>query len=101
MQEGSANSIEQSTTQAASATATRELNGRIEAARESSTCGGLDDLVNDPTLYTGTAREFTVQWSTDPSFKYDCQSGTAVVVWLEAVQGTRVIATAQAKVFVP
>lgn len=93
------NGIVQSTRQSATATATRELNALIEQARDAQDCDALDTIAATQTFYTGTQREFTVRLPV--GFTYSCTSGTAVPISLEAAQGSVVLASVEAKVYVP
>ena len=92
------NGIVQSSRQSATATATRELNALVEQAREAHTCAALDAIATTTTFHTGTPAEFTVRVPT--SFTYECTEDTAVSITLEAVQGSVVLATVEAKVYV-
>lgn len=93
------NGILQSTRQSATATATRELNALIEEARDAHSCEALDDIAVTQSFHVGTPQAFTVRLPA--GFTYSCVSGAAVPIQLEAVQGTTVLASVQAKVYVP
>ncbi|MEV7619526.1 type II secretion system protein [Microbacterium sp. NPDC089321] len=93
------NSILLSSTQSASATATRELNALIEEGRDVHTCAKLTQITTTTTYYTGTPREFVVR--VPIGITYACTPKTAVPVTLEAVRDGEVLATVQAKIFVP
>jgi len=93
------NGIVQSNRQSTTATATRELNALIEEARDAGTCAALDGAATTQTVHAGTAQQFVVRVPT--GFTYSCTAGVAVPITLEAVQGTTVLATVQAKVYVP
>lgn len=93
------NGIVQSSRQSSTATATRELNALIEEARDAGTCAALDDAAAAQTFHASTPQEFRVRLPA--GFTYACAAGSAVSITLEAVQGTIVLATVQAKVYVP
>lgn len=93
------NGIVQSSRQSTTATATRELNALIEEARDAGTCAALDGVATTQTFHTGTPQEFVVR--VPAGFTYTCAAGSAVPITIEAVQGTTVLATVQAKVYVP
>ncbi|MEV7632550.1 type II secretion system protein [Microbacterium sp. NPDC089318] len=93
------NGIVQSTRQSATATATRELNTLIEQARAAGTCAALDDAAATQTFHVGTPQAF--QTRVPSGFTYSCAAGTAVPITLEAVQDFTVLATVQARVYVP
>lgn len=92
------NGIVQSSRQSATATATRELNALIEQAREAHTCAALNSIATTKTVNAGTQAEFIVR--VPSTFTYTCTDDTAVAITLEAVQGSVVLATVQAKVYV-
>jgi type II secretory pathway pseudopilin PulG len=93
------NGIVNSTRQSAAATATRELNSLIEDARDVGTCAALDGAAAAQSFHAGTPQAFDVRLPA--GFVYICTPGTAVPITLEALQGTTVLATVQAKVYVP
>lgn len=93
------NGIVQSSRQSATATATRELNTLIEQARAAGTCAALDGAAATQTFHAGSAQAF--QTRLPAGFTYTCAAGTAVPITLEAVQNSTVLATVQARVYVP
>lgn len=93
------NGLVQSSRQASTATATRELNSLIEDARDVGTCAALDMAAATKSVNAGSSQAFDVRLPA--AFVYTCTPGTAVPITLEAVQGTTVLATVQAKVYVP
>jgi type II secretory pathway pseudopilin PulG len=93
------NGIVQSSRQSATATATRELNTLIEQARAAGTCTALDDAAATQAFHAGSPQEFVTR--VPAGFAYTCAAGSAVPITLEAVQNSTVLATVQARVYVP
>jgi prepilin-type N-terminal cleavage/methylation domain-containing protein len=85
-------SAEQSTV----ATATRQLNGLIEEARDSPSCGTLDSIAVSRSFTDGRGQDFTTQAQSG----YACAPGSLVYIELTARDSTgAVITSVAAKIF--
>lgn len=90
------NGIRFSSQQSSVATATRQLNGLVEQARQGATCAALTTAAASRSFTDGSGRTFTTSGPT-PS----CTAGAAVPLTLTAVQAGTTLATVNALVYVP
>ncbi len=98
---GLVSGIRYSSEQSAVATATRQLNAIVEEARRAPSCAGLAAARATQTFSDGTGRNFTT--SAPPSSCTPCPAvtGSTIALNLTAQQGSRILATASALIYVP
>jgi prepilin-type N-terminal cleavage/methylation domain-containing protein len=87
--------IRLATEQSTVATATRQLNGLIEEARDSPSCGTLDGIAAVRTFTDGRGKSFT----TGAQLGYSCTPGTLVYIKLTASNASGTLGDVSAQIF--
>ncbi len=92
--------LQYSSEQSTVATATRQLNGLIEEARRSPTCGSVAFATAAKSFEDGAGRPFTTVGTVGGCFPCAAATGIAVPLTVTATQNGRQLADVSARIFV-